>query len=88
MNLTWRIWLQSYDLTILLTGRDTALEEGEFEQYVFLGTVPPGAVGEHGVSVKTLINSYPSATLGRFTEEKVFTFHFRMIRDPLPLDCQ
>lgn len=75
------------DIRIVLTGRDTSVDEGEFDQYIFLGPVAAGAKGVHNFSVKTLINSYPTAVLGRFTEERVFTFHFRMIRDPEPVDC-
>jgi hypothetical protein len=73
-----------HDLTVLLTGRDTAVNEGEFGQYVFLGTVSPGEKGSHLDSEKVLINSYPTGIFGRYTEEKVFTFHLRLIRDP---DC-
>lgn len=75
------------DLTIILTGRDTAVNEGEFDQYMFLSNVQPDSVS--GISEKILINSYPTAVYGRYTEEKQFTFHFRMIRDPEPdpADC-
>jgi hypothetical protein len=70
------------DLTVMLTGRDTAVDEGEFSQYVFLAEVPPGAKGLHGQSEKFLINRYPTAIFGRYTEERSFTFRIRMIRDP------
>jgi hypothetical protein len=72
------------DLTLYLTGRDTGVDEGEFSQFMFYSTVAPNAKGSHGRAEKVLINSYPTAVYGRWTEEKVFTFHFRMIRDPEP----
>jgi len=72
------------DLTVILKGRDTATDEGEFTQYMFLGTVAPGAKGVHNFAELVTLNQYPTAVFGRWTKEKRFTFHFRMIRDPAP----
>lgn len=73
-----------HDMTVTLTGRDTAVDEGEFDQYMFLGTIAAGAKGNQGRAEKVLINSYPTAVFGRYTAERAFTFHFRMVRDPAP----
>jgi len=56
------------DLTLVIRGRDTAVDEPEFYQYVFLN------------GVKTLVNVFPSSTLGRWTEERVATFHLQFTR--------
>lgn len=77
-----------HDLTVTLVGRDTNPINEEFDQYMFLSAIPTGSNGQ-GLSEKTLINSYPSAAYGRYTEEKMFTFHLRLVRDPVPdpADC-
>lgn len=72
------------DLTVYVRGRDTAVEEPDFKQYMFLGIVPPGQKGVHNFADKVLLNTYPTAVFGRWTQEKVFTFHWRMVRDPAP----
>jgi hypothetical protein len=59
-------WLGE-DLTFFLIGRDTAKLEGEFEQSIFIN-------GE-----KAIINQFPSASLGRWTEEKVYTFQVMLM---------
>jgi hypothetical protein len=59
-------WLGE-DLTFFLIGRDTAKLEGEFEQSIFIN-------GE-----KDIINQFPSASLGRWTEEKVYTFQVKLM---------
>jgi hypothetical protein len=51
----------------VLQGRDTATDQF-FSQYMFV----------NGVQEK--INEYPVSILGRWTEERSFQFHFRMIR--------
>ena len=56
------------DLTIVIRGRDTATDEPDFSQYVYLN------------GLRTLINQYPSASLGRWTEERVATFHLQFTR--------
>jgi len=56
------------DLTLVIRGRDTAVDEPEFSQYVFLN-------GE-----QSLINQYPASALGRWTEERVATFYLQFIR--------
>jgi hypothetical protein len=62
------------DLTVVaLRGRDTSVNEGDFDQFVFLGA-------SHGRADKVLINSYPGDVFGRWTEARTFTFHFRMVR--------
>ena len=72
------------------TGPELVTDEGEFDQYMYLSTVPADSdsIKVQGRSEKILINSYPTAVFGRYTSEKTFTFHFRLIRDPLPLVCQ
>lgn len=57
-----------HDLTVVLLGRDTAVDEPDFEQYVTMSGDP------------VLVNLYPTATFGRWTQEETFTFHFRMVR--------
>jgi hypothetical protein len=56
------------DLTIVIKGRDTAVDEPNFSQYVYLN------------GVRTLVNQFPSASLGRWTEERVATFHLQFKR--------
>ena len=56
------------DLTIVIRGRDTAVNEPAFSQYVYLN------------GYRTLINEFPSASFGRWTEEKVATFHLQFTR--------
>jgi len=74
----------NHDLTVIMKGRDTAVEEGEFAQYMFLGTVAIGAKGVHNFAEQVLINSYPTAVFGRWTPERTFTFHLKFVRDPAP----
>ncbi len=56
------------DLTVILVGRDTEVDEPSFDQFVFLN------------GVKELVNSFPTASFGRYTREVMYTFHFRMVR--------
>jgi len=56
------------DLTLVIVGRDTAVDEPEFSQYVFLN------------GVRWLLNRYPAASLGRWTEERVARFHLQFKR--------
>ena len=56
------------DLTLVMRGRDTAVDEPVFSQYVYLN------------GVRTLINQYPAASLGRWTEERIATFHLEFER--------
>jgi len=58
----------NHDLTVVLLGRDTSINEPEFQQFVFLN-------GE-----ATTMNLYPTAAFGRWTKERTFKFHFRMVR--------
>lgn len=55
-------------LTVILRGRDTGTDEDEFEQIVFLNGEPE------------TVNQFPAATYGRWTDEKQFAFHFRLVR--------
>ncbi len=59
-------WInKTYDVSMM--GRDT--ETGDyFDQYMFVD------------SNKELINSYPTALLGRWTQEETMRFHFRIVR--------
>jgi hypothetical protein len=69
------------DLTVVaLRGRDVGVNEVDFDQFVFLGVVPAGSNASHNSAEKVLINSYPGGIFGRWTEERTFTFHFRMVR--------
>ena len=56
---------KTYDLFI--RGRDSFLGE-EFRQFMFIR------------GAKSLINSYPTSTLGRWTEEKTLRFHLKFFR--------
>jgi hypothetical protein len=63
-------------LTVLLSGRDTSVDEDEFEQIVFLDVDPtPGTP-----AVPETVNQFPSASFGRWTHEQEFAFYFRMVR--------
>jgi hypothetical protein len=57
-----------HDLTVVLLGRDTAGDEPDFQQYV---TMSGDAIP---------VNYYPVARFGRWTQEKTFTFHIRLVR--------
>jgi hypothetical protein len=61
-----RNWMDE-DLTFFLIGRDTAKLEGEFEQSIFINGEP------------AIINVFPASSLGRWTEEKVFTFQVTLM---------
>jgi hypothetical protein len=56
------------DLTLVLTGRDTSAAEPAFTQYIFID------------GQQTLLNVFTSAVLGRWTQERSFTFQVRLIR--------
>jgi len=60
-------WLNE-DLTFFVMGRDTEFAEPEFEQFIFIN-------GD-----KQLFNVTPAASLGRWTEEKVFSFRITLVR--------
>jgi hypothetical protein len=55
------------DMTFMLIGRDTYKLENEFEQSIFIN-------GEQAI-----INVFPAATLGRWTQESVFTFQVHLM---------
>jgi len=67
-------------ITIVLYGRDTGLVEPDFKQWFFLNVVPPGSPAGSGVGTQTLINSFSSSTLGRWTPKKVITFYLKFER--------
>lgn len=56
------------DLTLVVRGRDTATNEPAFSQWVHLNGEP------------VLINQYPTGILGRWTEQRVATFHLKFTR--------
>lgn len=60
-------WLDE-DLTVFLMGRDTPLNAGEFYQSLFIN-------GE-----EQILNVFPTATLGRWTQERVFAFRITLTR--------
>jgi len=60
-------WLDE-ELTFYLIGRDTGRYEGEFVQSVFIN------------SNLSIINVFPDAILGRWTQEEVFTFRVTLVR--------
>jgi hypothetical protein len=73
----WKAWAalpdwfgHSYDVT--LRGRDTGLFERDFRQFMFVD-------GD-----KRLINSYPVASLGRYTEERSARIHLSITRGDMP----
>lgn len=81
------------DLTVRVMGRDTRTSEPQFLQYVFWNRVrtedditrldcnqPKSGESERLVSTRNLINSFPTSNLGRYTQERTFVFHFRMVR--------
>jgi hypothetical protein len=72
------------DLTVVVRGRDTAPNSGEFEQYMFFATMDPDSVGDRDLVKKNLINAYPVSLYGRYTAEQEFTFHFKMHRPAGP----
>jgi hypothetical protein len=60
-------WLDD-DLTFFVIGRDTRKLEGEYTQSIFIN------------GQKSIINVFPASSLGRWTEERVFTFRIRLVR--------
>jgi hypothetical protein len=61
-------WL-GQNLTFILKGRDTrAQSTADFEQIIFINGQPQ------------LINSFPDASLGRHTQERIFAFRIELVR--------
>lgn len=67
-------------VTIVLYGRDLATNAGDFPQNVYWNEVPPGAQAGSGVSTKSLINSFNTSSLGRWTPRKVIQFYLKFER--------
>jgi hypothetical protein len=60
-------WIDN-DLTFFLMGRDMANQEGEFVQSIFIN------------GQESIINVFPTGMLGRWTEERVFSFRIQLVR--------
>ena len=67
-------------ISVVLYGRDTAVGQGDFPQYVFWDEVPTGQSAGSGVSKKNLINSFSTGSLGRWTPRKVIQFYLKFER--------
>ena len=60
-------WIDD-ELTFFLMGRDMANQEGEFVQSIFIN------------GQESIINVFPTGSLGRWTQERVFAFRIQLVR--------
>lgn len=67
-------------ITLVFQGRDTRLQEPDFDQFVYWDQVPPGQAAGSGVSKRNLINSFGAELFGRWTQPKIVSFYLRLAR--------